>query len=97
MALGVAREQAARRHQRAMVADGGEHVAELAVVGGGVTDAIGGEQRKMKVAGDFDGDAVARLFFAMIVALEFDVNIVAAEDVGEAVDDAMGFGRATFF
>ena len=94
--LGVAGEQAAGGHQRALVADGGEDVAELAVVRGGVADAVGGEQRKMQVAGDFDGDAVAGFFFAVEVALQFDVDIVGAEDAGEAIDCASGFGRAAF-
>jgi hypothetical protein len=95
--LGIAGEQAASGHQCALVADGGEDVAEFAVARRGIADAVGGEDRKMQVAGDFEGDAVAGFFFAMIVALQFDVDVVVSEDAGEAIDHAMGFGGASFF
>ena len=50
----------------------------------------------MEVASDLDGDTVAGLFFAMQVALEFDVHIVVAEDANEAVDDTTCLGGAAF-
>jgi hypothetical protein len=51
----------------------------------------------MEVAGNFDSDAVAGFFFAMEMALEFDVDVFLAKDVGETLDRAAGFGRASFF
>jgi hypothetical protein len=50
----------------------------------------------VKVAGDLDGDAVAGFFLAVQVTLEFDVDVVGAEDSDEAVDDVAGFGSASF-
>ena len=44
-----------------------------------------------------DGDAIAEFFFAMEVALEFDVDVVVAEDPDEAIDHFAGFVRATLF
>ena len=38
-----------------------------------------------------DGGAVARFFFALEVPLEFDVDIVVAEDADESIDCAAGF------
>ena len=91
MALGVAGEQASGGGERAMVADGGEGVAQFASFGSGVADAVGGEQRKMQRAGDVDGGAVAGFFFAMEVALQFDVDIFGAEDADELIDLAASF------
>jgi len=79
-----------------MVADGGEDVAKLAIERCGIADAVGGEQRKAEVAGDLKGDTVAGFFLTMQMALEFDVDVVVAEDAGEAIDDAASFSRAAF-
>jgi hypothetical protein len=37
-------------------------------------------------AGKVDGEAVAGLFFAVKVALEFDINVLGAEDSDESID-----------
>ena len=79
-----------------VVADGGEDVAEFALLRRGVADAVGREQGKIEIAGDLYGDAVACFFLAMQVTLEFHVNVVATEDADETVDGAMGFFRAAF-
>src|SRR5215469_5986497 len=50
----------------------------------------------MKIASDLDRNTVAGFFLTMQVALEFDVDVVVAEDAGESVDDAMRFGGAAF-
>ena len=44
----------------------------------------------MQFARDFEGGLVARFFFAAEVALQFDVDIVAAEEFAELFD---GCGR----
>ena len=75
VALGVAGEQASGGRERAVMADRGEGVAEFAGFGDGVVHAVCREQREMERAGEIDGDAVAGFFFAMEVALEFDVDI----------------------
>ena len=76
MTLGVAREQAAGGRKRAVVADGSEGVAKFASFGDGVVHAVRREQRKMERAGEIDSDAVAGFFFAVKMALQFDVNIL---------------------
>ena len=45
----------------------------------------------MERAGEVDGEAVAGFFFAVEVALEFDVNILGAEDGDELIDLFSGF------
>ena len=76
-----------------MVADGGEDVAEFAVLRGGVADAVGGEQRKMQRSGDVEGGAVAGFLFAMEMALQFDIDIVGAEDVRQVDRPGDGLRR----
>ncbi len=53
--------------------------------GRGVGGAVGGDQRDAETAGAFDDGLVARLLFAMVVALQFGVEVVAAEDVEQAL------------
>ncbi len=91
VALGVAGEQASGGGERAVIADRGEGIAEFAGFGDGIVDAVGGEQREMERAGEVDGEAVAGFFFAMEVALEFDVDILGAEDGDELIDLLPGF------
>ena len=86
MAFGVAGEQASGGRKRAMVADRGEGVAEFASLGSGVADAVGGEQRKIQGTGEIDRGAIAGFFFAMEMALQFDVDILAAEDADELIE-----------
>ena len=50
----------------------------------------------MEVAGNFDGDAVAGFFLAVKMALEFDVDVLAAKNAGQMLDRAAGFGRASY-
>ena len=79
MTLGVARQQTPSSRQRTVMADGSECVAKFAIFRGGVANAIGGKQRKIQRAGNFDGGAVASFFFAMKMALQFDIHIAAAK------------------
>ncbi len=90
-ALGVAGEQASGGGESAVVADGGEGVAQFAGFGGGVADSVGGEQRKIQRAGDVDCGAVAGFFFALEMALQFDVDVIAAENADELIDLASSF------
>ena len=97
MALGIAREQAAGGGERAVMADAGEDVEHFALRRLRVADAIGGEQRQMQFARDFDRRLVARFFVAVEMALQFDVDIFAAEEFAElphAFDAALRFLRA---
>jgi hypothetical protein len=51
VALGIGCEQAAGSLQRAVMADRGEHVEHFALIGRGVVDAIGRQQRKLQGCG----------------------------------------------
>ena len=79
MALGIAGEKSSGGRERAVMADAGEDIEHFALRRLRVANAIGGEQRQIQFARDFEGRLVARFFFAAEMALQFDVNIVAAE------------------
>ena len=89
--LGVAGEQASGGGERTVMADGSEGVREFAGFGDGVVDAVGRQQREMECLGQIDRNAIAGFFFAVEVALEFDVNILGAEDGDELIDLFSGF------
>jgi hypothetical protein len=42
----------------------------------------------MEVAGNLDGDVVVGFFLAVKMALEFDVDILAAKNAGQMLDRA---------
>ncbi len=91
MTLGVARKHAPGSRERFVMADGGEGIAEFTGFGDGVVHAVGGQQREIKRAGEIDGDAVTGFFLALEVALQFDVDIVMAEDADELIELASSF------
>ena len=80
------------------VVDAGEGVEQIALVFEGVRDAVGGEQRQLQFAGDGDGGLVAMLLGAIVVALEFDEDVVTAENLRQAatvlLDDLRSSGEA---
>ncbi len=88
MALGVAREQAAGFGESGFVLEAGEDVEDFALGSGGVGNAVGGDEREMESAGEFDGGLVARFFVAIVMALEFDVYVAGSEDLDQAFDVA---------
>ena len=61
------------------VADAGEDVERFARFGRGMADAIGGEERQAVTPREIDESLVARFFGAIVVALEFDEDILCAE------------------
>jgi hypothetical protein len=69
-----------------VVADAGEHVEQLALVGRGVADAVGGQQRQTQGARNAHGSLIAMLLVAVVVALQFDIHIARAEDVHQPLD-----------
>ena len=97
MTLGVAGEQASGGGERFVMADGGEGVGQFAGFRDGVIHAIGGEYRKMERAGKIDCNAVAGFFFAMEMALEFDVDILVTENSDEFVDCVARFFWTALF
>src|ERR1700686_948726 len=83
MALGITSQKTSRGGQRAMVPDGGEHIAEFTLASCGIAHAIGREYRKLEPAGDFDGRSIPRFLGAMEVPLQFHGNIPVAKDFSE--------------
>jgi hypothetical protein len=77
-----------------VVADGGESVAKFATLSGGVADSVGREQRKMQRTGESDGVAIARFFFTLEVALQFDVDIAGTKDSDQLIDATSSFFKA---
>ena len=75
LALGVAGEQAAGVLELGAVADGGEDVEDLALVLGGVADAVGGEHGQAQGFGEAESGLIAPFFVAFAVALQFDVHV----------------------
>src|ERR1035438_7008135 len=73
-----------------MVADGGEHVEDFAVVLRCIEDAVGGYDRQMKRRGEVEQGLVSALFVALMVALEFEIEIAAAVDISEAPGEFAG-------
>ena len=61
-------------------------VLYLAVVMSGIADAIGGDHWQVESPRDADGGLVAPLFLALLVALQFDINISVTEDARELLD-----------
>ena len=94
IALGIARQQSSGSCQSSFVAKSGEGIGEFAFARSGVIYAIGCEQRQMESVRDLNCDAVAVLFVAMKMALQFDKNILATENSGESFDRAMRFLHA---
>jgi hypothetical protein len=66
--------------------DGGERVAQFTILCSRITDVVGRELRKIQRLGNCNGSAVASLFFAMKMPLQFDVHIAAAKQSNQAVD-----------
>ncbi len=93
-AFGIARKQASSGRQRAMVADGGEGIAKLPPLRNGVADAVGGQQRKIQRTRNVDRSAIAGLFFALKMPLQFNVDIFRAENSDELIDAAPCFVHA---
>jgi hypothetical protein len=69
-----------------MMADSGENIQHLTLIGCGITNAIRGDDRQAKTCGDAQGCLVARFFGTFPVTLQLHVNILAAEDVCQLLD-----------
>lgn len=86
MALGISREETSSSGKRAMMANACEDVEHFACWSLCVRDAIGRKQWQMQFARDLHRGLIARLFFTAEMALQFDVNIVAAKNFAELLD-----------
>ena len=79
-ALRAAREQSAGVIEIRSIANAGEEVEDLALFGGGVTDAVGGEERQAKRCSQADGALITCLLLALRMALQFDVDVGTTEE-----------------
>ena len=79
MALGIAAQQAAGVREHTVMANAGEDIQQLALLGQRVRDAISSQQRQLQLSRDGHRSLVARFLFAAEMALQFDVNIFPAE------------------
>ena len=84
MTLGVDGEQAAGFMDGGLVADAGEHVQRFAGIGRGVAHAVGGDERQAMMPREIDEGLIERFFGAIVMALEFNENVLRAEQIEEA-------------
>src|SRR5947209_1620683 len=89
MAFAVAREEFACGGERGVMVHAGEDVEYLAFVCVGVADAIRGEQRQLVCSGECGGGLIALFFFTEEMALQFNEDMVYAEDVHETFEAAL--------
>ena len=69
-----------------MITNACEDIEDLALMRRRVTDAVGGQQRQMKAFGKRDGLLIDGFFLPVVVALKFNVDIGAAEDVDQPLE-----------
>ncbi len=94
MTLGVARQQASGSGQRFVISNGGEDIAEFTLLRRRIADAIGGQQRELQRAGDFNGGAIACLLLAMKMALQFHIDIFVSKNTGQTFHRTSRFFHA---
>ncbi len=85
VALGVTFQQPAGIGEGDVIADAGENVEEFALLASGVGRAVGGDERDGEVARAVDGGLIVGLFFALVVALNLGIKMLAAEDIEQAL------------
>src|SRR5205085_7562342 len=97
MALGILGEEFARGIEMGVFADAGENVEDLAAIAARVSDAVCGDDGQAMLFCQIAELLVHALFAADEMALDFDVNIFAAEGVDKtlrAIRWTLGGARA---
>jgi hypothetical protein len=92
VALGVFGEEAAGLIECRVMTKAGEGVGDDAIGRRGVAGAAGGEEWKFLRSGEVDELLDAEVFAAEIAALEFDADVVGAEEVFESRGGGFGGG-----
>src|SRR5580698_1782611 len=69
-----------------VMSDRGEQIQYLAVVGGGITNSVGRENRQAYGTSDPDCDLVAPLLFTFRVPLKLDVDVAGTEGSNQSFD-----------
>ena len=92
--LGVLFEQTAGLVDVGFVAGAGEDVHQRAIAGMCVADAVGGDDGELEGAGEAECGLIAGFLLTELMALEFDVDIVAAVEGGELFEEGAACGFA---
>ena len=69
-----------------MIADGRKEILNLAVVCSRVANAVGGDQRQIQRVRDADRSLISPFLLAFLMALQFDVDIFAPEEIDQLLD-----------
>ena len=94
MALAIVGEEPARAIQGGVMPDAGERVEERPLAALGHARRIGGEERQAERGRRAPQPLVARFLRAAEVALQLGIDIAAAEDAGEPVEQRARRGGA---
>ena len=65
-----------------MVVDSSEEIKDFTIVCSRVSNSVRGDYWELQRTGDSDSGLIPPLFLPLMVTLQFDINIFAAEDVG---------------
>src|SRR5579884_275322 len=95
MPFGVFRQQTSGSFKRAMVADAGEHVQDLARVASCIADAVGGEQRKLQFTRQLDRSMINDFFFTIEMSLQLDVHVLMTKDTDQPRQLIASFSNST--
>ena len=71
-----------------MVANAGEDIENMALIGLGILRALRGQQRQLQAACQIDGGLIACFLLTVVVALQFDINIIVTVDRDELFERA---------
>jgi len=85
VALRVTFQQSAGIGEGDVIAHAGEDVKQFALLGSGVGRAVGGDERDAEVARAVDRGLIVGLFFALVVALQLGVKMLASEDIEQSL------------
>src|SRR5579871_2905861 len=83
MSLAVDRQKAASLIEFGAIADGGKQIQNLAIIVFSVTDTIGSQHWQLQGACNPDRSLVSPFLFALAMTLQFDIDIVGAEDANQ--------------
>ena len=94
MTLAIDREQPARRIERRVMPQTGEHIQHLPSLGRGVQHTIGRQQRKFSIAREVNQHSIDAFLPARLMPLDFDEHVVLAKGLNQPFQDGSGVGIA---
>ncbi len=69
-----------------MVVDSSEEIKDFTIVCSRISNSVSGDYWKLQRTSDSDSSLIPPFLLPFIVTLQFDINIFAAEDVGQPFD-----------